>query len=229
MEAGQLYMSCTPFCLGGRRPEGLCARDERRTDGLRMFFEEMSRLESASVPAFRTLAYELGVHGAPRSLRRAARRAARDEIRHARMGTTLARRFGGDYLRPRITRRPLRTIEQIALDNATEGCVRETFGAMIATWQARAAGDPVVRRIMRRVAIDETRHAALALRVAEWAERRLDRAARERVENAKREAATSVLRELECEPSADLRSIAGVPSGEEARQLASALNARLWA
>ncbi|HVU00581.1 MAG TPA: ferritin-like domain-containing protein [Polyangiaceae bacterium] len=226
---GELRVRCSPLCPGGRRPPGLAASRGRARDELTAFFEEMSRLEAASVPAFRTLARELRAHGAPRSLRRSAKRAARDEIRHARLGTLLAERFGGTYVRPDVTPRPLRSVEEIATDNATEGCVRETFGAMIATWQARVATDPVVRGVMRRVAVDETRHAALALRVAKWADRRLDAAARARVVDARRRAARDVMAELQAEPSRRLVSIAGLPQGHEARSLASSLHDALWA
>jgi len=64
---------------------------------------------------------------------------------------------------------------------AVEGCVRETFGALEATFQAKNANDPQIRRVMRRIAEDETRHAALAWRVAAWIEPRLsDRQRRRR-------------------------------------------------
>jgi hypothetical protein len=131
-------------------------------------------------------------------------------------------------VRPEIAKRPLRSIEEIATDNAVEGCVRETFGAMMATWQSRSASDPIVRRNMRRVAVDETRHAALALRVAEWANRQLDAAARHRVRAARRGAAEQVMRELAYEPTPALYAIAGVPRSQDARRLAAVLSERLW-
>ena len=53
-------------------------------------------------------------------------------------------------------------------ENAREGCVRETFGALIAMHQAERAGDPIIRRAMRRIAEEETRHAELAWEVASW-------------------------------------------------------------
>lgn len=224
---GQNYLRCTPDCTG-RRPPGLDPTTMLVDGALRAYFEEMSRLEAASVPAFRILARELRAHGAPRSLVRAARRAARDEVRHTRMGKRLAERFGGRYVPPRVEPRPLRTIEALAADNAVEGCVRETFGAMIATWQSRAASDRVVRRIMRRVAVDETRHAALALRVAAWADRKLDDAARQRVKQARRDAVAQVMRELAYRPSAALFSLAGVPTSDDARRLATVLDEQLW-
>jgi hypothetical protein len=187
----------------------------------------MSRLEAASVPAFRVLARELRAHGAPRSLIRAARRAARDEIRHARMGKLLAERYGGGYVRPRIEAHALRSVEAIATDNAVEGCVCETFGALLATWQGRAATDPVVRRIMRSVAVDETRHAALNLRVAAWADRKMDAAAQARVRAARKTAAERVLGEASYEPSPALVAIAVVPRSHDARRLAAAM-VGLW-
>jgi hypothetical protein len=223
----QTYARCLPDCTG-RRPPGLVESHVVTDGALRGYFEEMARLEAASVPAFRVLGRELRAHGAPRSLLLAARRAAQDEVRHTRMGKLLAERFGGRYVRPEIAKRPLRSIEEIATDNAVEGCVRETFGAMMATWQSRSASDPIVRRIMRRVAVDETRHAALALRVAEWANRQLDAAARHRVRAARRGAAEQVMRELVYEPTPALYAIAGVPRAQDARRLAAVLSERLW-
>src|SRR5204862_5506263 len=107
---GHAYIRCLPECTG-RRPPGLVDAPLVADGALRAYFEEMSRLEAASVPAFRVLARELRAHGAPRSILRAARRAARDEVRHTRMGTVLAERFGGRYVRPRIVAKPLRSIE----------------------------------------------------------------------------------------------------------------------
>src|SRR4029079_4274037 len=71
-----------------------------------------------------------------------------------------------------------RPLAEVAIENAVEGCVRETFGAMMATYQAAHAEDAEIARIMRRVARDETRHAALSWAVARWAWPALDEAAR---------------------------------------------------
>lgn len=223
---GGLWARCFLSCA--RRPQGLAGPSLGADDAVRAYFQEMSRLEAASVPAFRVLARELRAHGAPRSLIRAARRAARDEIRHARMGKMLAERFGGHYVRPRIATQPIRSIEAIATDNAVEGCVRETFGAVLATWQGRASADPVVRRTMRSVAVDETRHAAFNLRVAAWADRKMDAAARARVRVARRAAAERVLAESSYQPSPALVAIAGVPPSHEAKRLAVAMMKHLW-
>ncbi|HEX8791622.1 MAG TPA: ferritin-like domain-containing protein [Polyangiaceae bacterium] len=135
--------------------------------------------------AFERLARELAHHGAPERLLRALHRAARDEERHADSMGALARKAGASTQRPRLRRTRPRSLEAIALENAVEGCVRETFGAAIVLAQAFTAADPDVRSAMRKIAPDELRHAELARRVARWIEPRLQPAARERVARAR--------------------------------------------
>lgn len=226
--AGERYLRCEMRCIGGRRPDGFADALPTSVNHLARYFESMARLEAASVPAFRILRRELGLHGAPKKLRRSALAAARDEIRHTRATRDLARRHGGRYVPPVIEPRPPRSIEAIAIENAVEGCVRETFGAMMATWQAQVSTDPAVRKAMKAIARDETRHAALALRVAKWSERRLDPLARARVTDAKRAAVATVMSELDYAVPEELATIAGVPSGAEARLMAAALEQELW-
>lgn len=218
--AGGTQVQCTATCVG-RRPEGLV--DERVTGGtsLGAYLAEIARLEAASVDAFRQLRRELVAHGAPRRLVRAAERAARDEVRHARRMAGLARRYGGRVTRPRIEQCAVRSLESVALDNAIEGCVLEAFGALVATWQARAAEDPVIRAVMARIARDETRHAMLACEVHGWACARLTRDARRRIEVERRLA----LARLASRPlgSAPLRAALGLPTPSETRVLAEAM------
>jgi hypothetical protein len=198
-------------CGFGRRPEGF--RAVVRFDGdVGTTFAEMARLEAASVVAFRTLARELAFHRAPRRLVRAAERAARDEIRHARAMSALARRLGADAMIDDIASPPLRDLETIAKENAIEGCVHETWGALLAHHQAMTEKYPIVRAVMMRIARDETQHAALAWQIAAWAKGRLDRNARERIAKARREASRRIL-----------------TSAEGAhRELVARLDAQLW-
>jgi hypothetical protein len=198
-------------------------------DDLGTYFSEVAYLEAASVAAFRALGRQLRTHGAPPSLRRAARRAARDEIRHARLTRKLAVRFGGRYVAPQVSAKPAAALETIALENATEGCVRETYGALLATYQAQNARDTQVRRVMRQIAHDETQHAALAWRIAHWVEPRLDPAARQRIAAARRASVASLYQELDYQASERLTAVAGVPSATHARRLANALRGELWA
>jgi hypothetical protein len=111
----------------------------------------------------------------------------------------------------------------VAVENVVEGCVRETFGALLASWQAQHATEPAVRTAMKRIAVDETRHAALAWAIDAWMRERLDEPARRRVERSRRAAARTLLRDLRQELPAGARRRAGLPSARQARVLASAL------
>ena len=110
------------------------------------------------------------MHAAPAPLVRAARRAARDEQRHAQRMADRARTAGAPLVAPVVRRRGPRPLEAIARENAVEGCVMETFGALTAAWQAAHARDASLRRAFARIAADETRHAALSWAVARWVE-----------------------------------------------------------
>jgi len=75
----------------GRRPVGYSPPLAPEPTNLGAHFARMAALEAASVIAFRTLARELAFHRAPLALVRGCRRAARDEIRHARATGALIR------------------------------------------------------------------------------------------------------------------------------------------
>jgi hypothetical protein len=220
-------MRCNQDCTG-RRPPGLEAGLPAVGPALGAYFAEMAQLEAASIVAFRLLRDELVRHRAPRALVRAAERARRDEIRHTRLTLALARRYGGEFSPPVVTKLPLRSLEAIATDNAIEGCVRETFGALLATFQSLTAEDPVIKAVMERIARDETRHAALAHDVDAWMKSRLDRNARARVDAA-RSAATEELLARDVEPGRGLRSALGLPTRNETRRLARAMTSALAA
>jgi hypothetical protein len=116
-----------------------------------------------------------------------------------------------------------RSLAAIAVENAVEGCVRETYGALVGLWQARTAGDPVVAAAMKRIAADETRHAELAWKVDAWAAPRLGRAARRRVAEA-RDNAFAELRAEVARPVPDaLVGLAGLPGPAVAVRLLEGL------
>lgn len=218
--AGGYYCGPAP----GRRPEGLEPSACSEADDLGAYFAESARLEAASVHAFERLAEELTLHGAPKRLVRAARRARADEVRHARTTRALAKRFGARPRAAKVRRVAPRDLMSILRENAIEGCVRETYAALLATHQARNATDPSIARAMRTIARDETRHAALAWDVAEWAERDLD--ATQRAELAQLRAQT--VAELEASTTRG-REVpeAGLPDRSTALRLVRSLFARL--
>jgi hypothetical protein len=192
------------------------------------YFATMAHLEAASVHAFERLREELAAHSAPASLLRVAGRSARDEVRHARITAQLAHRFGAQTEAPRVRTKAVRSLARVAHENAIEGCVRETFGAMVATWQATHAEDEGVRRAMGRIAVDETRHAALAWAIARWAEPRLDARARARIRKAQRAAIERLTADVAHALPTAARREAGIPSTAEARALLGTM-AEIWA
>src|SRR5262249_43116456 len=115
--------------------------------------------------------------------------------------------------------RALRPLGEVALENAIEGCVRETWGALLAAWQAETAEDPGVRATMAAIAPDETRHAELAWAIDAWAASQLSPTAYQRIEEARRAAAQVLLRSLDAPTSERLRSRAGVPGPQAAKKL----------
>lgn len=223
---GGLTVECDPMCTG-RRPAAF-VDDAPAARGAGAWFGRVAALEAASIAAFRTLARELVHHGAPPALVRSAQAAARDEMRHTRSMGALARRFGSAARAVAFPLAPVRGLEAIATENAVEGCVRETYGALLATWQAGHATDPVVRAAMQVVARDETRHAALAWRVARWIEQRLDAPARARVARARRAAVDELERSCARPVPPELVQLAGMPGAAQSAALVESLGCSLW-
>lgn len=229
--SGAVVVSCQAAlsCGGaGRRTEGFVPAANLSVGSLGRWLAEIADLEAASVDAFRVLERELAAHGAPRSLRLRARAAAKDEVRHARTMRRLAARRGGAVAsRPKMVPSPVRPLVAIALENAVEGCVRETFAALVAEVQAARAVDAELRDAFRTIARDETRHAALAHAVRAFLDTSLTPEERATVDRAYREA----LGRLEHEAPAYLgdsgRSAAGLPEPAELRALARSLSASL--
>jgi hypothetical protein len=140
----------------------------------------------------------------------------------------LARRFGGTPVAPRVESGPPRALEAVALENAVEGCVRETFGALLATFQAKTARDPEIAECMRAIARDETRHAALSWEIGRWAWERLGAAARADLVARCREAIRSLRDDPDACLARELAQTAGLPDVGQRLALIDALEEQLW-
>jgi hypothetical protein len=114
---------------------------------------------------------------------------------------------------------PVPSLEELARANAVEGCVRESWGALVATWQARAAADASVRAAMQRIAPDETAHATLSRAIHRWAMSRLDDGARDRVRAARDAAIAELATTALAAPSPELERVAGLPDAVTAARL----------
>lgn len=159
--------------------------------------------EHASVAAFARFTLLLLSVGAPPRLVAESQRASLDEIQHARACFALARRYG----KPDVGPASLEVADSIgafslpgiAALTVAEGCVGETLGALMAAEQLELARDPDVKRILRRIARDEARHAELAWKFLAWALR----AGGEAVEMASRRAFQETIEDLERMPVVD--------------------------
>jgi hypothetical protein len=212
----------------GRRPAGLA---RRRAAGARVagrFFASIAYLEAASVHAFDRLTRELASHGAPRRLAARAVAARADEVRHARAMRALASQLGGRTKSVHVAPIRARSLFALARENAIEGCVRETYGAAAAAWQATHATDERVRRAMKRIAADEARHAQLSWDIDAWARGRLSPSQRARLDAAVGRAVRALAREVARPLPRELTHEAGAPPPARAADMVAALERTLW-
>ncbi len=217
-------------CAVGRRPEGLReSPPESRAGALGLHFAQSAHLEAASILAFLRLREELAHHGADAALCDAALASAMDEVLHTDVSTRLARRFGAEPPRPEVAERAPRPFMAMVLDNAVEGCTRETFGALVAHHQAAHAQDDEVRGALARIAEDETRHAELSWEIERWAWSRLSDAERAQVHAARRQAIAELREELARPVAPELVTHAGMPTPPVAQALLASLERELWA
>jgi hypothetical protein len=213
----------------GRRPTCLVAAEPSRArSALGRYFAGLAHLESAAVVAFAILERELGEHAAPPELVAAARKALGDEVRHAEIIGRLAQRFSARPAAVELKKREKRSLLEIAIENAIEGCVRETYGALQAHYQATAADDPEVRSAWASIAPDETEHAELSHALHRWLMSRLSEAERREVSEAMREALGALRSELIVEQDPELVAGAGVPDAAQASRLLQALEQTLF-
>lgn len=132
----------------------------------------IARAEHASVASFARVVFDLLHHGAPADLIADATRAQADEIRHAADAFALASALDGRSWGPGpldLTGVSARsTLDGVLVAAIIEGCVGETLAAHEAAVAAEAAADPAIAALLRGVADDEARHAALAWRIVRW-------------------------------------------------------------
>jgi hypothetical protein len=216
--------------LIGRLTEGTVAPARPRTGSdVGRYFAQVAGLEAAAVDAFERMAAELSALGAPAELVQWARVSADDERRHTRDMGALAERFAVTPAAYEAQEFALRGLFEVALENAVEGCVRETYGAVVGHHQAEHARDPVVRAAMAKVAEDETRHAALSWAVAEWALPQLTDAQREEIRESQRVAIDALSRSVRVPESAALLQDAGLPAPDVALAMLHGLREQVWA
>ena len=216
-------------CAGGRHSAVLTQRASGSgVDEVGAWLSREAAGEAGSVHAFAHLRRELQVLGAPQHLLDAAEAAEADEVRHARMVGRLARARGGTVQPVETQPLPTRSLQALALENAIEGCVHETWAAAQVAWQARHAPDPALREVCGVLATDEARHADLAAAIHQWALSVLSPAQAAEVEES-RQRAWANLQAQRPGPSPAARATLGLPSGSQQDALISTLRGHLAA
>lgn len=135
-------------------------------------WERDALVEHASVAAFARLSLELLAHGAPAELLARTAQAMSDEVRHAQLCFGMASAYGGAPSGPsplEIPARPVPTLAELAVETFVEGCINEACAAASAAETLAQQTDPVVRSVLQRIVVDETRHAQLAWDTLAWA------------------------------------------------------------
>jgi hypothetical protein len=217
---------CQPQCLG-RQPEAFAA-DVAPAMSVGDYLARAAQLEAASVVAFERLAEELVAHDAPATLVSRARCAAIEEQRHARDTQRLATARGASTLPVPTGARPIRPLVDVLVENAVEGCVRETYGALVALWQAHAAGDAAIRQTMATIAHEEIGHAELSWAIDRWGRARLTEQQRAALDRAKARAVAELARVCARPRPRDLVDEVGLPAVDRSSFFVRELAQRLW-
>jgi len=216
-------------CAVGRKPKDLLGCDEPiGEDPVAMALAEMARIEAASVHAFRRLERSLTELGADRSLRARARRAARDEVAHARSAARLAKKRGARPRPVRLAKGDAPSTFELALENAVEGCVHETLGVAYLEHQRMHASDPELRAHAAAIYEDELDHAALSWDLLPFFDRHLDDRERAELRRATTRALDDVVDEIgRIDPT--VRGALGLPPPQVVASMVGTLRETLFA
>ena len=132
--------------------------------------------------------------------------------------TELARSHGAEPPPFSEERYALRSTFELAIDNAIEGCVNETFGALVLHVQALTAEDARLRVAFANIANDEAHHAELSHDLAAWLDARLSSAERAAVDRAADRARRRLVWTPALDDERELRKL-GLPDGATGRAL----------
>ncbi|MAA79970.1 MAG: hypothetical protein CL916_12010 [Deltaproteobacteria bacterium] len=163
------------------------------TSEINRYFVRAYHAEASSVAAFVQLRAELKQHDAPEEILGRCMKAAIDEVHHARMMAKLIRDSGECIPELDFGSVAKRSIFEIALDNAVEGCIFETYSALKAHYQYKHATDPRIVAVMKVIAPDETRHAQLAWDIHHFLMSKLSQDEQKKILDAQREATQQLI------------------------------------
>ena len=150
----------TEYMCKGRRPMGY----QEVSGG---YFARAANLEAASVIAFIELAAQLQKWKAPHAFIVRCLQAAEDERRHTKIMMTIAQQYTQSIPALQIERQPS-DLFSMALHNATEGCIHETWSALEAHLISHSAKTPELRSAFAVISREESAHAQLSWDLHHW-------------------------------------------------------------
>ena len=148
----------------------------------------MAHLEASSVVAFQQLIVQFKKFRAPEEFVFRAKKAINDEKRHAAQIAMLARRYNQEVSNNIEVQEYSEDLFEIALHNALEGCIFETWAAVEAQIISQTAQTEEIRAIYAGIAKDETEHAQLSWDVHLWLMDKLSTEEKGKIRQAQKEA-----------------------------------------
>lgn len=220
---------CPPRPVPGRMPAGahIQAPDDTASV-LGEYFSSMAAMETAAVTAFRYLTRELEAYQAPEALIAMACQAVQEEIEHAEMAGLLSQAYDAAVPTVEVDDFQLRSLFEVALENAVEGCVNETFAAACGIWQHQHAELDAFKAVMGRVAEEESGHAELSWGIHQWIMPQLTEAQQQHIRAAQAEAIESLHATFQVEENPQVRRAVGLPESADALRLLGELRGQLW-
>lgn len=211
-------------CEGRRHASWGPVEATRCPNALGAWFARAARSEASSVHSFRALGTELQRTQIGSTFTRRLRKAARDEIRHARWMEREAIRYSARRPRQAFTTQDKhRSLEELALENAREGCVFEMYSALEMQVLAARAESAEHRELFASIAADEMEHAELAWDLHAAFLEALPLEARARVELALRDALLALGNAPPAAYDDEVHAALGLPQGELGRKLRAGL------
>ena len=217
-----------PRPVVGRMPVGLQVHPQTVASELGSYFADMAAMETAAITAFRYLVRELTAYQAPATLIRLAQAAVEEETQHAQMAGLLSQACDTAVPVVEVADFQLRSLFEIALENAIEGCVNETFAAACGLWQEQQAESEVFRQVIGHIAEEEVGHAALSWSIHEWAMPQLTLAQQTHIRQAQAQAVATLAQKFLREETPLVRHAVGLPQQADAAQLFQQLRTQLW-
>ena len=157
------------------------------------YFARVSNAEASSIAAFLQLRKELKFHNAPQGLLDRCFLAAKQEVDHARVMIKLAELHQGKLAPFIFGKFEPRTLLELTLDNAVEGCIFETFSALKLLQQAKKSDHPVLTQTLKQIALDEISHAELAWDIHKYLMTKLSKEERQIVRTAQKNAVSTLV------------------------------------